>query len=345
MQMRLIGVDLGGTKIQTIALTQAGTPTVKGDGIHDPDDAAAEVAALGELREGYRITASSRRLTPTSGGPDAIADEVADTVRTVGTDADGIGIGFAGLVNSEKGIVSYGTNMADFPNGTPFAKLVSERTGLPTFIDNDVNVAALGEFRLGAGYGATDMMGVWVGTGIGAGIILDGKVRRGPRGYAAEVGHIIVRFGGREPAGGPTGSLEAYAGRASMEKTARAWAAKGKKTKLFAIAEAKGKPRFTSGVFRKAVRKGDKVAKKLMRDNVKALGAGLASMANALDLDMFVVGGGIAESFGDDYVESVADEMRKSLIAPNYVPGVRPAELGDFSGAIGASMVVEERLS
>lgn len=341
--MRTIGVDLGGTKIQTIAVAQSGDDKSPADGTYSPEESLDEIKALGRLKDRYRVTASARVLTPT-GGPDDVADAIADTVNAVGVDAAGVGIGFAGLVDPVTGTVTHGTNIANFPDGTPIAKLVQDRVGIPVYLDNDVNVAVFGEFRLGAGRGSSDMAGVWVGTGVGGGLVLGSKLRHGPHGWAAEIGHMVIKMGGRKPFGGPQGSLEAYAGRNSMQKEARRLQKKGKKTQLFKIMKKKGKDKLTSGVFLKAVNRGDKVAKKLMDDNVQALGVGIASLVNILDLDAIVLGGGVTESFGEDYAARIKEEMKKSLIAPDFVPDVSEATLGDFSGALGAALIVEENL-
>ncbi len=146
-------------------------------------------------------------------------------------------------------------------------------------VDNDVRVAVLGEFRRGAGRPYRNLLGVFVGTGVGGGLVLGGRLREG-RGAAGEIGHTVVKDGGRRCSCGRRGHLEAYAGRGSMERTARRWQARGRRTVLFEVMEEKGRDRLTSGVIAAALKEGDPMATRLVDQAVWALGLGLASAQN-----------------------------------------------------------------
>jgi glucokinase len=342
--MATIGVDLGGTKIQAIRL-QKTRSTRKA-----PSDLAALADGgdyTGRVGGRYEVTGTHRLVTPPAGTSADIADAVALAARDAGLDGvTALTIGFAGPVDHDAGVVVRAPNLPEFGVDVPFAALVAERVGVPVTLENDVNVAVVGEHRLGAGAGSSDLLGIWMGTGVGGGLVLEGALRRGPHGLAGEVGHMVVRFKGRRPPAGIRGSVEAYAGRASMQATARRWAKKGKgkrrKTDLFKIMKAKGRDKATSGVFWKAYSRGDSVTRKLIGEAEYATGVGIASLVNALDLDRVVLGGGVADRFGGDMVERIAKVMREHLIAPDAAPAVVPAQLGDLAGGLGAALLAED---
>jgi glucokinase len=214
--------------------------------------------------------------------------------------------------------------------------------GVPVAVDNDVNVGTLAEHRLGAGKGADDVLGVFAGTGIGAGVVLDGVLRRGPTGAAGEIGHMIVRRGGRVCGCGGRGHLEAYAGRAAMERRARDLDRKGRDTLLVELAPGK---RMTSGVFVKALAAGDAVAVELIDDAVGALGVAIASAVSLLDVALVVVGGGLADRLGPSFVARVEDACRADVFPRNPELRIVPAALGDRGGSIGAALMAADRIS
>jgi glucokinase len=219
--------------------------------------------------------------------------------------------------------------------------LSSALDGLPVTVDTDVNVGTLAEHRLGAGKGADNVLGVFAGTGIGAGVILDGVLRRGPTGAAGEIGHMIVRRGGRLCGCGGRGHLEAYAGRAAMERRARDLERKGRDTMLVDLARAR---RMTSGVFVKALAAGDDVATELIDDAVGALGVAIASAVSLLDLALVVVGGGLADRLGPSFVQRVEQACQADVFPRNPELRIVPAALGDRGGSMGAALMAAERI-
>lgn len=310
--MSLIGIDLGGTKVQ------------------------------GALVDGEEVVAEAKLTTPTSGVSDVVGALV-ECVERLGGAASvaGIGIGAAGVVDPRSGTLVRAPNLAGFDVAVPLARLVAEALGLPPstqlVVDNDVNAAVVGEHRGGAARGVDNVLGVWVGTGVGGGLVLDGRLRRGPGGGAGEIGHVTVAFDGGRPCGcGLMGHLESYAGRSSMEAEARRHHHAGRATKLVEIAGAK---RMKSSVFAKALAAGDEVAVELLDDAVRALGAALASSATLLDLDLVVMGGGLAEKLGPGFVGRVEQAVRSRLFVRPSPLRVVPAELGDFAGALGAALL------
>jgi glucokinase len=182
------------------------------------------------------------------------------------------------------------------------------------------------------------MLGVWVGTGVGGGLVIDGELHDG-RGGAGEIGHLVVKPGGRRCGCGRRGCLEAYAGRARLEARARRLAAKGQKTNLFDIMRKLDRDRLSSGVYARALKKGDPMTQKLIADAAWALGIALASAQNLLDLEAIVVGGGLGDRLGQPFIDAIVTEMTPHLFIPDQPPAVLPTEMGDLSGAVGAAVL------
>jgi glucokinase len=313
------GVDLGGTKIQTVVV-----------------DSANKV--LGE----------ARRPTPSTGGPEDVANEIAAALQEAAAEAglgtrdlSGAGVGSPGDADEETGVVSDARNLPGWDRSFPLGEYLGEKLGVQVSIGNDVQVAVQGEFDLGAAKEFDSILGVWWGTGVGGGLILDDKPWIG-RGAAAEIGHMVVKRGGARCTCGRRGCMEAYAGRLAMELKARKEVERGAKTDLFRIMEERGRDRLTSGIWERALKHGDHLATRLIDRAVKYLGAGIASAVNLLDPEAVIIGGGLGVRFGEKYVQRIATRMHPHLFVPDRPPVMRVAELGDLGGAIGASLLVDK---
>jgi glucokinase len=312
------GIDLGGTKIQTVVVS-------------------ARNKVLGE----------ARRPTPTDGGPPDVAREMAAALREAAEQAgvepaslQGIGVGSPGDANETTGVVSGARNLPGWEGSFPLAEKLSEDLGAPVRIGNDVQVGVDGEFHLGAGKPYKTVLGAFWGTGVGGGLILNGKPWLG-RGAAGEIGHMVIRRGGPRCSAGHHGCMEAYAGRASMEAEARRLVEKGEKTKLFKIMEERGRDRLTSGVWERALHKGDSMAEHLMRRATRALGEGLSAAINLLDPEAVIIGGGMGVRFGEQYMPRITEEMDPYLFDRKNPPPLLIASLGDLGGAIGAALLAK----
>jgi glucokinase len=200
-------------------------------------------------------------------------------------------------------------------------------------------VATDAEFALGAGRQYSSLLGVFWGTGVGGGIVLEGRPWTG-RDAAGEIGHVVVRQGGALCGCGRRGCMEAYAGRAAMEARARRRYERGEKTVLFKIMKERGRTRLTSGVWARALDKGDPVARNLLDRAVRALGAGIASSQNLLDVEAIVIGGGLGIRLGQPYVDRIREAMMPHLFNDESPPAIELAALGDLGGAIGASLLI-----
>jgi glucokinase len=311
------GIDLGGTKIQ---------------------------AAL--VNEDGKVSGEARKPTPQEGGPKDVATAMVAAMReaakAAGVETDslqGVGVGSPGDADEATGSVSNARNLPGWEGSFPLAEFLSGELGAPVRVGNDVQVATDAEFHLGAGRPYQTILGVFWGTGVGGGLILDGKPWLG-RGAAGEIGHMVVKRGGARCTCGRRGCLEAYAGRGAMEAKARADMEKGTHTKLFEIAKEHNKDRLTSGVWERALDHGDKVTEQLLDRAVEALGTGIASAVNLLDPEAVILGGGMGLRFGERYGEQLRKEMAKHLFVDDRPPAFHIAELGDLGGAIGASLLV-----
>jgi glucokinase len=310
------GVDLGGTKIQTVVLRDE------------------------------EVAGSARVLTPQTGDPGDVIDAIVGTIRASleaagASEADlrGVGIGTPGEVDVDAGVSLRAANVPGFTDRVELGPRVSAALGeTEVTVGNDVSVGVLGEYRRGVGRPYANLLGVWVGTGVGGGLILDGKLHDG-RGAGGEIGHVVVQPGGLLCSCGRRGCLEAYAGRASMERRARKLVKRGHKTRLFRIMKKRGRNRLSSGVYASALAKGDRMTKKLIGDAAWALGIGLASAQNLLDLEAIIVGGGLGDRLGQPFVDQIVEQMTPHLFEPDHPPAVLRSELGDLSGAVGAAVL------
>ena len=312
------GVDLGGTKIEVLIV------------------------------EGERdVRGRARRPTPTEGGAAAIVEAIARTVEEAADAATvdvgrltGVGVGSPGAVDAAAGTVGFNSNLAGgWKDPYPFTDELGRMTETPVRVANDVDVAAAAELELGAGRDLPSFLAVWWGTGVGGCVVLAGKQWEG-NGAAGELGHTVVKLGGRLCPCGRRGCVEAYAGRAAMEARARHLHERGQHTKLFDLMEKANKDRLTSGVWERALKEDDRLAVELIDDAYDALAAACGSVVNLLDVDGIVLGGGLGTRFGATAAERIREKMRPHIFNPTRDPAVRPAELGDDGGAIGAALLV-----
>ncbi|MCY1016812.1 ROK family protein [Pyxidicoccus sp. MSG2] len=311
------GIDLGGTKIEAVVIDTAG-------------------AVLGR----------ARHATPGDGSVEdvvqAMYGALVDATRAAGTTPQqlaGVGVGAPGAVDANEGTLRHVSNVGrGWTEPYPVAADLGELVGSRVVLGNDVQVAVAAEYRLGAGRPYRSVLGVWWGTGVGGGLVLDGVPWRG-RGAAGEIGHVVVKPGGARCGCGRRGCMEAYAGRAAMERRARKAERQGEKTVLFDLMRKKGRPRLTSSIWDKALAEEDGLATWLIDRAVRMLGAGLASAINLLDVEAVILGGGLGTRLGPVYAGRIRDAMRPHIFVPERQPPVLVVELGELSGAIGAALL------
>jgi glucokinase len=292
----------------------------------------------------HEVLGQARRPTPTSGGPADVAAEIERALRDAAADAgvepeslEGVGVGSPGTIDG--GEVTSARNLPGWEGSFPLASTLEGALGCPVRVGNDVQVATDAEFELGAGREYRSLLGVFWGTGVGGGLILDGEPWVG-RGAAGEIGHMVVKIDGAHCTCGKYGCMEAYSGRAAMELHARRLHEKGRKTDLFNLMEKHERTRLTSGIWSRALENGDELATELIDRAIAALGAGIASAVNLLDVEAVVIGGGLGVRLGEPYTKRIAKEMQPHLFADYNPPVVSVAALGDLGGAIGASLLL-----
>src|SRR6266508_4040133 len=307
------GIDLGGTKVQGVIVDEAGT-----------------------------LLGSAVASTPGDGGPASVVDQVAAVVRAAAANAgigvddlDGVGMGSAGTVSPAAGVVLEAGNLSGFDRPVPLARLVAGAVALdPPMVrlENDVNVATLAEYRTGAGRGLDSLLAVFAGTGVGGAVVLGGRLHRGARGAAGELGHAVVVMGGERCPCGRRGCTEAYAGRTPMERAVRTAVEAGRATELPAIQARLGRARLTTDV----------LAAELVELAARALGTAIASACNLLDVQGVLLGGGLTDGLGDPFVRLVERAVTPQLLANEPPLEIRRSALGDMAGAIGAALLVHE---
>lgn len=307
-----IGIDIGGTKV-------AG-------GIVDGDGAVIHRA---------------RRDTPErSKSPKVVEDTIVSVVEELlAQDADvtAIGIGAAGFVDADRATVVFAPHLSW--RNEPLRDALSRRIGLPIFVDNDANAAIWGESRFGAGVGESHLVMVNLGTGIGGGIVLDGKVVRGRHGIAGEFGHMQLVPDGIRCECGNRGCWEQYASGNALVREARALMDNHSPmvTPLFAEI-CGGHDVLTGPVITEAAQAGDLLARELLAEIGRWLGIGIADLAAALDPGVFIIGGGVSAA-GDLLLEPARETFRRHLTGRGYRPEARivAAALGNEAGLIGAA--------
>ncbi|GMU04625.1 ROK family protein [Corallococcus caeni] len=317
------GIDLGGTKIEAVVV-----------------DARGEV--LGR----------ARHPTPAKGGPGEVVKELYGTLGEAAQVAGvepaklaGVGVGAAGAVDANSGTLAHTSNVAGgwdapYPLASDLGDLVG---GSKVVLGNDVQVAVTAEYKLGAGRNYRSVLGVWWGTGVGGGLVLNGVPWRG-QGSAGEIGHMVVKPDGARCGCGRRGCLEAYAGRACMERKARSAAKKGEKTLLFDIMRDKKRTRLSSSVWAKALKEKDPLATWLIERAIRMMGVAIASVINLLDVEAVVIGGGLGARLAPTYLGAIEDAMHPHLFMTERKPAMHVAELGDLSGAIGAALLAGPRM-
>lgn len=313
-----IGIDLGGTKILTAIVN----------------------------KENGEIISSVKKKTKKDKGEEKIVHKIIKSVKEVLEssfieieDIDEIGIGAAGQVDRENGIIINAPNL-DCKDLNIREKLNNE-FNKPILLGNDVEIATIGEMYFGAGKSETDYVCIFVGTGIGSSIVQNGKVRYGATGTAGEIGHIIVDIGGRPCGCGGCGCLEAYASRLAIEKRIIGALKKGRTSDIVNYL-VEDKPIKTS-MLKKSLENKDELVTQIITEAAEYLASGLASVINFYNPKKIILGGGLINAIDYFYEHSTQIAKVKALPTPAKNIIFEKAKLGDFSGVIGAALLNEYR--
>jgi glucokinase len=321
-----LGIDFGGTKV---------------------------LAAVVDLTDG-RVVGSAKKKSRASDDPDELMDRLLDVgeaalkdagmVKKTGGSLAGIGVGIAGQVDAERGVLVGTPNLSQASVELPIAARLTERFGVPAALRNDVQIAAMGEARFGAGKDVPDFLCVFVGTGIGGAIVRDGKLWTGATGTAGEVGHLVVQTGGRICGCGGQGHLEAYASRTAITKVLLAELHRGRESILSELLpapneEEPGGTALRSGILAKAVAAGDQLTTETLVEAGRYLGLGLASIVNVLNPTRIILGGGVIEAVGLLFDVAREHALREALPAAARRTEIVKAGLGDNAGVVGAALL------
>lgn len=310
-----VGIDLGGTKINTALV-----------------DATGHI-----LHQDYRETRAIE-------GPTAVIERMVDAAFRVVAGAGvtpaqvrAVGVGAPGPIDVRTATVVAPPNLPGWTN-VPLGQRIAAALELPTFLENDANAAALGEHRFGAGRGTRHMVYVTASTGIGGGFIIDGKLYSGATGGAAEVGHMVILPRGPHCTCGRRGCLEALASGTAIAREGAELLARGIPTRIADLA-GDDPARVTAKLVAQAAAKGDMEAREIIDEAVMYLGLGMANLVNLLNPEALVIGGGLT-NMGEELFGPVRRIVRQRAF-PTAAAAVRivPAELGDNAGALGAAAV------
>ncbi|MBO8164786.1 MAG: ROK family glucokinase [Brevibacillus sp.] len=318
-QKKIAGVDIGGTSIKVALLSFEG-----------------------------EIVRKTQVPTPVSAGEDGVMAKIVETVDHLlaeegqsRNELAGIGMGVPGPVDEATGHVYQAVNLGW--RDTPLKQKMEQLGGVPVWVDNDANTAALGEMWRGAGQGAKNMVAITLGTGVGGGVIVNGQIVHGVRGVGGEIGHVTI-----EPTGGPlcncgrTGCLETYASATAIIREGTGAAAEGKSPRLALLLKQNGS--LTAKDVFDAAREGDQVAVQVIDKAAFYLGLGLSHVANILNPGRIVIGGGVAAA-GEFLFSRVREHFQRfSFCHAAESCEIVPATLGNDAGVIGAAWLVHQQV-
>lgn len=316
-----VGVDLGGTKLLAVVFDE-------------------EYTALGRAKE---KVAKSR-------DNEAVLEKMVEVIRDALDDAgakpeeiSAIGIACPGPVDFENGIVLETPNLG--LENFPIRDRLSAELDVPVFLENDVNAGTYGEYVSGAGRGFRHIVGLFPGTGLGGGLILDGRLFRGATGGAGEIGHMIIQVDGRRCGCGQYGCLEAMASRTAIAKDLVALATTGSAPTVYKKAGS-DYAAMKSSVIEKGWREGEPAVVDLVNRAARHLGIGMANCVNIFNPELIIIGGGLVEKLGAPYIEQAEHAMREHAMGRLVsIVSVKQAELGDDSTVIGAAALAREHQS
>ena len=311
----VLGVDFGGTTIKV--------------GLVDASGRVVRRRTVTSLEAG-----TPRRFVETVS---AVADALVRSVGAARSALRGVGIGAPGVVDARRGIVRALVNIHGW-HDVPLARRFEQHLRRPCLIENDANLFALGEWRFGAGRGSRQLVGLTLGTGVGGGLVFDGCVYRGTSGAAGELGHMAITRSGRRCGCGRQGCLEAHIGTAAVLSYGRRALRQGAEPLGRLVREAQG--RLSPALISQAARQGDRYARHIWHIVGEALGAGLANVINLLNPDRIVIGGGVSKAWSLFHPSLIATVRSQAMKIPARAVSIRPAQLGDRAGIVGAAVLV-----
>lgn len=313
-----LGIDLGGTKT---------------------------LAAVVDVQTG-EVLASARKRTRAERGADFVSQRTIElataAIQSANLDASdnlvAIGVGAAGMIDRQNGVIIDAPNLG--VRNMQLGQILQKQFNVPVAVGNDVEVAARGEFFYGSGRGYSNFICVFVGTGIGSGIVQEGHLYTGSTGTAGEIGHMVIQAGGRICGCGARGCLEAYASRTAITRAIMAEIHHGRQSVLASDAQRQlkqGETIIRSGILADAIRQKDELTIEVVEEAANYLGIALGSIMNVYNPESIILGGGVIEAI--DLLFDTAEHRARTaaLATPARRTPIHKAKLGDFSGVVGAA--------
>jgi glucokinase len=311
--MRYIGVDLGGTHIAAALVSQ------EGEVIHTLNQPTFREREAEELFQDIV----------------KMCQELIKTFKLDAQSLKGIGIGVPGSVDTEKGMIIYANNLKI--DGFQAKQYLEESLGFPVYVANDADCAALGEVIAGGAKGSRDAVVFTLGTGVGGGIIINGKIFSGFYPGGAELGHQIIKHGGRPCTCGNRGCLEAYASATALILSANQKALANPGSMLYAMSEGEA-AQMTAKIPFDAAARGDKVAQEVIESYMEYLAVGIANAVNVFNPEIILLGGGVAKQ-GDNLILPLTEKVKTMVYGGHMSTVIRTASRGNDAGLIGAAML------
>ncbi len=318
---KILGIDLGGTKILTAVANKQG-----------------------------KMLSRDHSITPAKEGQDVVVKSILESVgraldqaHIAAADLTAIGLGAPGLSNPETGILYTSPNLPGWRD-VPLRDIIAKELGKEAFLINDANAAAVGELYFGAGRGARNFIYITVSTGIGGGIIIDGKIYTGPTGTAGELGHMVINDEGPQCNCGNKGCWETLASGTALSREARHRIKEGAATSILKYAGGNVE-KINAEAIHEAAQTGDKLANELIARTAYYLGVGLANLINIFNPEVIIIGGGLS-NIGDMLLKPAFEEAGRRAFRQSY-QAVRfaRAELGRNSGVLGAAAYALEKMN
>jgi glucokinase len=317
----VIGVDLGGTKI-----------------------------LAGVFDRGLKCISQAKMTTKHQRGAEEVVERVARCVRDAVDEGDldikqvkGIGIGAPGAVDPESGKVIFAPNLQW--RDVPLKKMLEKDLGIPVFVENDCNICTLGVHEAELGGKPKNMVGIFLGTGIGGGLIINGKLYSGFNKTAGEIGHMILEVGGPKCGCGNKGCFEALASRSAIFRRIQTAIKEGQKTVLTEML-GDNLDEMKSGDLRKAIKRGDKFVEKVVEEAAEYTGIAVANLINILNPDTIVLGGGVIEQM-EDQMMAIIVETAHDYALDGTADGIEiiASKLGDNAGITGGAVLARRNLA
>ncbi len=313
------GVDLGGTKILT--------------GIFD-----ADLNCVGRAK----VSTKAER------GPEEVIERIARCVRDAVDECDldlkqikAVGIGAPGTVDAETGRILFAPNLRW--EDVALKKILEKQLGVPVFVENDCNAAMLGIYETELSAKPRQVVGIFLGTGIGGGIILDGKLYSGHSGTAGEIGHMVIEVGGPKCSCGSRGCFEALASRTAIFRRLSEAVADGKKTMLTESLGPDLKD-LRSGDLRKAIKKGDKLVEQIIEEAAEYTGIAVANIINIMNPQVVVLGGGVIDALGDEMMAIILETAQDyGMSGATKGVDIVASKRGDDAGIVGGAVLARRQ--